>query len=53
MHSYQNAEDIPSELALNVKILDEAFPSITLDLVFVLGTFGLTVSPRLLVETLH
>ena len=44
MHVYQNVEDIPSELAPNVKILDEAFPSITLDLVFVQGTFRPAVS---------
>ncbi|KIM22963.1 hypothetical protein M408DRAFT_269399 [Serendipita vermifera MAFF 305830] len=43
MHAYQNVEDIPSELAPNVKILDEAFPSITLDLMFVQGTFSPTL----------
>lgn len=46
-HAYQHVEDIPSELAPNVKILDEAFPSITLDLVFVQGTFGPAVSDAL------
>ncbi|PVG04382.1 hypothetical protein CPB86DRAFT_843350 [Serendipita vermifera] len=40
MHAYQLVDEIPSELAPNVKILDEAFPSITLDLVFVQGRFG-------------
>jgi hypothetical protein len=44
IHAYQTVENIPSELAPNVKILDEAFPSITLDLVFVQGTFGPPVS---------
>ncbi|KAG8821976.1 hypothetical protein FRC18_011138 [Serendipita sp. 400] len=40
LHAYQDVEDIPSELGPNVKILDEAFPAITLDLTFVQGTFG-------------
>ena len=46
IHAYQTVENIPSELAPNVKILDEAFPSITLDLVFVQGAFGPPVSQR-------
>jgi hypothetical protein len=44
IHAYQTVDNIPSELAPNVKILDEAFPSITLDLVFVQGAFGPPVS---------
>ncbi|KAG8833221.1 hypothetical protein FRC17_011113 [Serendipita sp. 399] len=40
LHAYQEVQDIPSELGPNVKILDEAFPAITLDLTFVQGTFG-------------
>lgn len=40
LHAYHDVENIPSELAPNTKILDEALPSITLDLTFVPGTFG-------------
>lgn len=51
VHAYQVIEGIPSELAPNVKILDEAFPAITLDLVFVQGKFDpvvcLPLSPSL------
>ena len=43
IHAYQTIESIPSELGPNIKILDEAFPSITLDLVFLQGTFTPTV----------
>jgi hypothetical protein len=52
MHVYQNVDDIPSELAPNVKILDEAFPSITLDLMFVQGSFGPPVSGLCFHETI-
>lgn len=39
VHAYTHIDRIPSELKANIKILDEAFPSITLDLVFVKGSF--------------
>ncbi|KAM0791716.1 hypothetical protein ACM66B_003985 [Microbotryomycetes sp. NB124-2] len=35
VHCFKTAEEIPSELEANCKILDEAFPSITVDLVFI------------------
>jgi hypothetical protein len=44
IHAYKTVDEIPPELAPNVKILDEAFPSITLDLIFVQGYFEPTVS---------
>ncbi|TFY78045.1 hypothetical protein EWM64_g5968 [Hericium alpestre] len=34
---------IPSELHPNTRLLDEAFPTITVDLAFVQGTFGPTL----------
>ncbi|QRV74785.1 amino acid permease [Ceratobasidium sp. AG-Ba] len=41
VHAYADAtQSVPSELEANIRILDEAFPSITLDLVFVKGVFG-------------
>ncbi|KAI5477825.1 amino acid transmembrane transporter [Pseudohyphozyma bogoriensis] len=40
VHFYSNIEDIPSELEANYKILDEAFPSITVDLIFLQGEFA-------------
>ncbi|KAJ7591514.1 amino acid permease-domain-containing protein [Mycena floridula] len=40
IHAYQTIEEIPSELAPNVRILDEGFPSITIELVFVQGHFS-------------
>jgi hypothetical protein len=40
INAYTDIDCIPSELKANVKILDEAFPSITLDLVFIKGEFG-------------
>ncbi|KAF8606430.1 hypothetical protein BDV93DRAFT_594682 [Ceratobasidium sp. AG-I] len=43
VHAYMNIEHIPSELEANIKILDEAFPSTTLDLVFVKGTYSPTL----------
>lgn len=39
-HAYTDVERTPSELKANIKILDEAFPSVTLDLIFVKGSFG-------------
>ncbi|KAB5594854.1 Transcription-associated protein 1 [Ceratobasidium theobromae] len=43
IHVYKDIESIPSELKANIKILDEAFPSITLDLIFIQGTFEPTL----------
>ncbi|KZP00412.1 hypothetical protein CALVIDRAFT_533426 [Calocera viscosa TUFC12733] len=40
IHAYENAERIPSEMDANCKLVDEAFPPITIDLVFVQGTFS-------------
>ncbi|EJU05049.1 hypothetical protein DACRYDRAFT_114337 [Dacryopinax primogenitus] len=40
VHAYQAAGDIPSEMEANCKLVDEAFPSLTIDLVFVQGTFS-------------
>ncbi|KAG8751122.1 hypothetical protein FRC12_012588 [Ceratobasidium sp. 428] len=40
VHAYMDVRSIPSELEANIKILDEAFPSTTLDLVFIKGEFG-------------
>ncbi|KAF8754264.1 Amino acid permease [Rhizoctonia solani] len=40
VHAYQNITTVPSELKANTRILDEAFPSITLDLVFIQGDFS-------------
>ncbi|KJA23900.1 hypothetical protein HYPSUDRAFT_39416 [Hypholoma sublateritium FD-334 SS-4] len=39
VHFYEDDEGIPSELEANAKILDEAFPEITIDLTLVNGTF--------------
>jgi len=43
VHAYQNALDIPSELDANIKILNEAFPTTTIDLVFLQGSFNPTL----------
>ncbi|CAE6433205.1 unnamed protein product [Rhizoctonia solani] len=40
VHVYKTISTIPSELKANIRILDEAFPSITLDLVFIQGDFS-------------
>ncbi|TEB34238.1 amino acid permease [Coprinellus micaceus] len=40
VHFYEEEKDgVPSELESNAKILDEAFPEITIDLVLIEGTF--------------
>jgi len=39
VHFCAEEKGIPSELEANAKILDEAFPEITIDLVVVYGTF--------------
>ncbi|VDB89935.1 unnamed protein product [Peniophora sp. CBMAI 1063] len=43
VHAYSNIDHIPSELHPNARLLDEAFPSITIDLSFVQGSFGPTL----------
>lgn len=43
IHAYERLEHIPSELEANSKILDEAFPAMTIDLVFLKGSFSPTV----------
>ncbi|KAJ3533314.1 hypothetical protein NMY22_g7383 [Coprinellus aureogranulatus] len=40
VHFYEPEKgDVPSELESNAKILDEAFPEITIDLLLIEGTF--------------
>ncbi|KAI0062936.1 hypothetical protein BV25DRAFT_1855218 [Artomyces pyxidatus] len=39
VHAYPNVDRIPSELHPNTRLLDEAFPMITIDLAFVQGAF--------------
>ncbi|KAF9484090.1 hypothetical protein BDN70DRAFT_891267 [Pholiota conissans] len=39
VHFYEDEKGIPSELEANAKILDEAFPEITIDLILVSGHF--------------
>lgn len=40
VHVYQDREGIPARLAENVKLLDEAYPKMRIDLVLVRGEFG-------------
>ncbi|CED82554.1 Amino acid/polyamine transporter I [Phaffia rhodozyma] len=40
IHAYNSVRDIPSELQANSKLLDEAFPALTIDLKFVQGSFN-------------
>ncbi|EUC65056.1 AAAP amino acid permease, putative, partial [Rhizoctonia solani AG-3 Rhs1AP] len=47
VHVYKTISTIPSELKANIRILDEAFPSITLDLVFIQGDFSPVDIPSL------
>jgi hypothetical protein len=42
VHLYDKIEDIPSEFEANYRILDEAYPSVTIELVFVQGKFNPT-----------
>ncbi|KAI0265919.1 amino acid permease-domain-containing protein [Gloeopeniophorella convolvens] len=49
VHAYHTIDAIPSELHPNARLLDEAFPTITIDLAFVSGTFG----PALVEATSH
>lgn len=39
IHFYEEEDGVPSELEANSKILDEAFPEITIDLILVAGSF--------------
>ncbi|KAL5478554.1 hypothetical protein ACEPAI_2738 [Sanghuangporus weigelae] len=39
VHFYQKVGEIPSEIEANAKLLDEAFPEITVDLIFVQAQF--------------
>ncbi|KIK96888.1 hypothetical protein PAXRUDRAFT_768751 [Paxillus rubicundulus Ve08.2h10] len=49
VHFHQLEGMVPSEMEANVKILDEAFPDITVDLMFVEGTFN----PRTVAALAH
>ncbi|KAH9970461.1 amino acid permease-domain-containing protein [Russula compacta] len=49
VHAYRNIDAIPSELHPNARLLDEAFPTITVDLAFAPGNF----SPVLVEATSH
>ncbi|KAI0047380.1 hypothetical protein FA95DRAFT_1559224 [Auriscalpium vulgare] len=40
VHAYPSVDRIPSELHPNTRLLDEAFPTITIDLAFVQGAFS-------------
>jgi hypothetical protein len=39
VHLYDRIEDIPSEFESNYRVLDEIYPSITIELVFVQASF--------------
>ncbi|KAI0065724.1 hypothetical protein BV25DRAFT_1821391 [Artomyces pyxidatus] len=43
VHAYPTVDSIPSELHPNTRLLDEAFPMITIDLAFVQGVFSPTL----------
>jgi hypothetical protein len=55
VHFYDRIEDIPSEFEANYRILDEAYPSVTIELAFVQASFDpvnvLAVSTKLGVPT--
>jgi len=40
VHLYDRIEDIPSEFESNYRILDEIYPSVTIELVFVQARFN-------------
>jgi hypothetical protein len=40
VHLYDRIEDIPSEFESNYRILDEIYPAVTIELVFVQATFN-------------
>src|SRR5271169_5542568 len=55
VHFYDQIDDIPSEFEANYRILDEIYPSVTIELVFVQARFNpqsiIAVSKRLGVPT--
>jgi|SRR5579871_2776926 len=55
VHLYNHVENIPSEFESNYRILDEIFPSVTIDLVFVEAPYTpnsiLAISKKLDVPT--
>jgi hypothetical protein len=55
VHLYNRIEDIPSEFEANYRILDEIYPFVTVELVFVQGHFNpqsiIAVSKKLGVPT--
>lgn len=55
VHFYDRIEDIPSEFESNYRILDEVYPSVTIELVFVQAQFNpqavIAVSKKLGVPT--
>ncbi|CAG8529875.1 7730_t:CDS:2, partial [Ambispora gerdemannii] len=40
IHLYENIEDIPTQLEVNHRVLDELYPKIQIDLIFIQGTFN-------------
>ena len=55
VHFYDRIDDIPSELEANYRILDEIYPCVTVELVFIQASFNpvnvLAVSKKLGVPT--
>ncbi len=55
VHFYDRIENIPSEFELNYRALDEIYPSVTIELVFIQAEFSpksvVAVSKRLDVPT--
>lgn len=55
VHFYDQIEEIPSEFEANYRILDEIYPSVTVELVFVQANFNpkniIAVSKKLEVPT--
>ncbi|SCV73558.1 BQ2448_7484 [Microbotryum intermedium] len=51
VYCYQAIQSIPSELEANYKILDESFPSITIDLLLVQGNFSPELVDALVART--
>lgn len=40
IHCFQDLNDLPSELEANIQLVDEAYPKITVDLIFVEAEFS-------------